>query len=214
MHKIQNGLVIYFLCEDSFETTITTMVRFLAFLFALPLVTHSYSVPTNPSIDRRLAFKTLAASTAFLVVTPSVNALELCDPKANNCVRTTWTPPVGTSKEQSVKVLRAVIEAYPQEGQSDVDGGGWTIAADDLDGSSGTARVEYRSSGKGNFAKFFNGGKPFVDDLKLEVGPSGTVEVKSQSRVGDSDFGVNAKRVNYLAAALSAKGWNAPVLPK
>jgi hypothetical protein len=89
----------------------------------------------------------------------------------------------------------------------DVDGGGWTIASDDLD-SSGTARVEYRSSGKGFFAKTFNGGKPFVDDLNLEVDGTGTVKVRSQSRVGDSDLGVNLKRVNYLAAELKGKGWS------
>lgn len=66
----------------------------------------------------------------------------------------------------------------------------------------------YTRSGKGNFAKFFNGGKPFVDDLKLEVEDSGAVQVKSQSRVGDSDFGVNKKRIDYIAAALASKGWS------
>ena len=30
--------------------------------------------------------------------------------------------------------------------------------------------LEYSSSGKGNFAKFFNGGKPFVDDLTVTSG--------------------------------------------
>jgi uncharacterized protein (DUF1499 family) len=67
--------------------------------------------------------------------------------------------------------------------------------------------VEYRSSGKGFFAKTFNGGKPFVDDLNVEVDGSGNVQVRSQSRVGDSDFGVNKKRVDYLAAGLKGKGW-------
>jgi hypothetical protein len=87
--------------------------------------------------------------------------------------------------------LKQVLSAYPQEGQDNVDGGGWVIAEDDLD-SKGTARVEYRSSGKGNFAKFFNAGKPFVDDLLIEVG-NGAVELRSSSRIGESDFGVNTK---------------------
>lgn len=152
-----------------------------------------------------------AAGASVMVVVPA-NALELCDPRANNCVRTAWTPPAGTSKADAIKSVRAAIEAYPQQGQGDVDGGGWVIAVDDLDGDAGTARVEFKSSGKGNFAKFFNGGKPFVDDLKLEVGSDGIVQVKSQSRLGDSDFGVNAKRVNYLAATLASKGWNAPAV--
>ena len=88
----------------------------------------------------------------------------------------------------------------------DVDGGGWRIASDDLD-PAGTARMEYLSSGKGFFAKNFNGGKPFVDDLNVEVDDSGNVQVRSQSRVGDSDFGVNKKRVAYLSAGLKEKGW-------
>ena len=46
-----------------------------------------------------------------------------------------------------------------------------------------------------------------MDDLKLEVDASGVVNVKSQSRVGDSDFGVNKKRTDYIASILAAKGW-------
>lgn len=106
-----------------------------------------------------------------------------------------------------MKALRDAINAYPQEGQADVDGGGWAFAEDDLSGNTGLARLEFSSSGKGKFAKFFNGGKPFVDDLNLEVEGNGIVQVKSQSRVGDSDFGVNEKRVNYLAKTLKTKGW-------
>jgi hypothetical protein len=62
----------------------------------------------------------------------------------------------------------------------------------------------------GNFAKFFNGGKPFVDDLVLEITDSGAVEVRSSSRVGDSDMGVNQNRLNFLASNLRAAGWTAP----
>lgn len=60
-------------------------------------------------------------------------------------------------------------------------------------------------------AKFFNGGKPFVDDLEFNVEEAG-VCVRSSSRVGDSDFGVNAKRVNFIAADLSKRGWEAPAI--
>lgn len=160
--------------------------------------------------SRREILSNLAKSAAFglgaVSFVPDTQALEMCPPKANNCVRTTWTPPSGSSHADIAAALRDAIQAYPQEGQGDVDGGGWTIASDDLLGS-GSARVEYKSSGKGTFAKIFNGGKPFVDDLKLEIN-DGKVEVKSQSRVGDSDFGVNKKRVDYLAALLSANGWS------
>ncbi len=177
-----------------------TALALLSTASAYTPTSSSSSPTTQQQTTRRDAFTKVAAgfglgaATAALLQQPSAaNALELCPPKANNCVRTTWSPPAGSSKDEAVSALRDAIAAYPQAGQGDVDGGGWSIAEDDLDGSSGAARVEYKSSGKGNFAKFFNGGKPFVDDLKLEVEGSGVVQVKSQSRVGDSDFGVNKK---------------------
>lgn len=185
----------------------------MKFSITLALLTATVVTAYTPSTtSRREVFGKVASgfgiSAAVLLQQPSnANALEACPPKANSCVRTTWTPPSGSSKEDAVATLRDAIKAYPQEGQSDVDGGGWSVAEDDFLGSGG-ARVEYKSSGKGNFAKFFNGGKPFVDDLNLEVDGSGTVQVKSQSRVGDSDFGVNQKRVDYLAATLKGKGWS------
>lgn len=179
----------------------------ISLVFALIGSVSSYS--TSPSSRRELMTKlangAIFGASAF-VLSPSADALEMCPPKANNCVRTKWTPPPGTSKDEAIASLRDALNAYPQEGQADVDGGGWAIAEDNLAGS-GTARVEFKSSGKGNFAKFFNGGKPFVDDLKLEVEDSGVVQVKSQSRVGDSDFGVNKKRTDYIGNTLKAKGW-------
>ena len=57
-------------------------------------------------------------------------------------------------------------------------------------------------------AKFFNGGKPFVDDLEFSVDAS-SVSVRSSSRVGDSDFGVNGKRLSFIAAELAKSGWSA-----
>lgn len=68
-------------------------------------------------------------------------------------------------------------------------------------------KYEFKS-GIGNFAKFFNGGKPFIDDFEVEVNDN--VQIRSSSRIGDSDFGVNAKRINYVADKLKAKGWTAP----
>ena len=93
-------------------------------------------------------------------------------------------------------------------GQEKVDLGGWKMVEDDLSGY-GKARVEY-TSGIGNFAKYFNGGKPFIDDLVLEVSDSGAVEVRSSSRIGESDFDVNRKRLVYLGNGLSAAGWSVP----
>ena len=141
------------------------------------------------SVNRRDVMKTLVGGAVVAVVPAVTPALESCPPKSNNCVRTTWTPP---SKDVAVADLKAVIDAYPQEGQNKVDLGGWSIASDNLE-SDGTARIEYLSDPKGNFARFLNRGKSFVDDLLIEVGADGVTEIKSSSRVGDSDLGVNAK---------------------
>ena len=181
-------------------------------LAALPLAALSYSSPpkTNVSSGRREALRNIAFAGvgAALVAAPTTAfALESCKPGANNCVEGKLTPPSGASKSSAIEDLRSAISAYPQAGQSGVDEGGWTVASDELD-SSGATRVEYRSSGKGNFAKFFNGGKPFVDDLKIEIDENGMVSYKSASRVGDSDFGVNAKRIVFLKDLLKGKGWS------
>ena len=48
-----------------------------------------------------------------------------------------------------------------------------------------------------------------MDDLKLEIA-NGVVEVRSSSRVGESDFKVNQKRLLYLGKSLQAKGWEVP----
>jgi len=49
-----------------------------------------------------------------------------------------------------------------------------------------------------------------VDDLVIEIGDNGTAEVRSSSRVGDSDFKVNQKRLEYFAKKLNDAGWTAP----
>jgi len=143
-------------------------------------------------------------------------AIEPCKPDANNCFSTAsagknkiapWKWPVGNTRDDAIATLKAVVSAYPKEGQDGVDAGGWSFAVDQL-GDKGYARLEFLS-GIGNFARFLNGGKPFVDDFEISVGDD-TVNIKSSSRVGDSDFWVNGKRINYIAAALRAKGWTAP----
>ena len=159
---------------------------------------------TAYTINRRTAAATAAAAVFGLHV-ENASAIATCKPNANNCVEGTIKAPSGASKEDIIKDVRSAIEAYPQVGQDKVDEGGWSVAVDDLDGA-GTAKVEYKSSGKGTFAKLFNGGKPFVDDLDLEVTSDG-VAFKSASRVGDSDFGVNGKRMDYIKGLLAKKGW-------
>jgi hypothetical protein len=173
--------------------------------------------PSRRAFFQKAAVTAASASAAVLLLptqaAQAAAALDACPAKSQNCIRTTWTPPAGTSKAKMAEQVKAVLQAYPQEGQSKVDLGGWEIVEDGLldnsaaAGSSASARVEYKS-GLGNFAKFLNGNKPFVDDLKIEITDK-TVELRSSSRIGESDLGVNQKRLTYLANAIKALGWEA-----
>ena len=54
----------------------------------------------------------------------------------------------------------------------------------------------------------------YIDDFELAyiqgaTGGERAVQVRSSSRVGYLDFGVNAKRINFIAAKLRALGWEA-----
>ena len=172
-------------------------------------------VPAPPAQARRAVLGATAVGAMLAAGAGGAGAIEPCRDGANNCFSTvnkgklqvpSWKWPAGASQADAVASLRQVLEGYPQAGQNDVDKGGWKLAVDELS-TNGYARVEYMS-GIGNFARFFNGGKPFVDDLEVKFN-DGVVQVKSSSRLGDSDFGVNAKRLNYIADALRAKGWDA-----
>ena len=164
----------------------------------------------NAQFSRRDVFRSVATTglvTAFVAQPTLANALEACPKGSQNCIRTTWTPPAGYSKADAIAGLKKVVESYPQEGQEKVDLGGWRIAEDNFD--SGIARIEYKS-GIGPIAKFLNGGKPFIDDLKFEIADDGVVQVRSSSRIGDSDLGVNQKRLNFFVRKLREAGWSAP----
>ena len=53
----------------------------------------------------------------------------------------------------------------------------------------------------------------YIDDVEfalIEGFGKKSVQVRSSSRVGYLDFGVNAKRLNYIAKDLRAQGWDAP----
>jgi hypothetical protein len=124
---------------------------------------------TSTVVGRRAALATPLAFAALSVAPrPAEAAVPACPKGANNCLSTAgptnvgkltpWKFPAGMSKSAAVSSLRSVLQAYPQEGQAGVDLGGWSFVDDQLT-SSGYARLEFKS-GLGNFARFFNGGKP------------------------------------------------------
>ena len=52
----------------------------------------------------------------------------------------------------------------------------------------------------------------FIDDFELAyIADAGdnSVQVRSSSRLGYLDFGVNAKRINFITKILREKGWDA-----
>lgn len=175
--------------------------------FVAASATDAYTIKPQNTVGRREVFSQVGAL-AFLAAANPANALDACPKGSNNCLTTQWTPPAGTDASAAASALKKVIESYPQEGQNKVDLGGWTVVEDSF-APGKVASIEYKS-GIGNFAKFFNGGKPFVDDLKLAIGENGVVDVRSSSRIGDSDLGVNQKRVAYIVDALRKEGWTAP----
>lgn len=93
--------------------------------------------------------------------------------------------------------LIAVVQAYPP-GQQGVDGGGFQIV--EVEAASGYLRAEFESLNYG-----------FVDDVEFAVRPlpgsdgtTGEVLMRSASRQGAVDMGVNALRLNWIASKLCA----------
>lgn len=178
-------------------------------------VTVGYSTNRNNNnnqANRRDMLKTVVSgSVAFVTLsslsTPVNAAINACPNNSKNCIRTTWTVPDGT--KDANKKLYTILQQYPQEGQADIDLGGWKIVSGDLNSGDTTTRIEY-SSGVGKFAKFFNGGKSFIDDLDIEIMNGNTIEIRSSSRVGDSDFDVNKKRLLFLGSKAKELGWTIP----
>ena len=99
--------------------------------------------------------------------------------------------------------VKAAIAAYPP-GQRGVDGGGFKVMDEKLDGKRAYLYVQFESRRKG-----------FIDDMELLLA-DGVCNVRTSSRVGYLDLGVNAKRFNWFADALGkVKGWQtAPLLTK
>ena len=235
-------------------------------MLGLAVASTGLQLPTasQPPSTRRALLSSTAAVAALALPGASFAAVKPCKSGAQNCFSTAgpdknkisqWVWPSDMSRADATASLKTVLSAYPQAGQDGVDGGGWTLTTDTL-ADKGFAAFEFKSSGTGNMAKFFNGGKPFVDDLEVQVEDTyvqsstrtysststrtppinalltyidqmkcamrlranrslraapvrAQVAVRSASRVGDSDFGVNAKRVNYIAKGLREKGWTA-----
>eukprot|EP00325_Prymnesiales_sp_UTEX-LB-985_P030823 CAMPEP_0174728332 /NCGR_PEP_ID=MMETSP1094-20130205/51514_1 /TAXON_ID=156173 /ORGANISM="Chrysochromulina brevifilum, Strain UTEX LB 985" /LENGTH=278 /DNA_ID=CAMNT_0015930225 /DNA_START=15 /DNA_END=851 /DNA_ORIENTATION=- len=100
-----------------------------------------------------------------------------------------WKPPAGDAAP--FQSLVNAVKAY-RPGQGYVDGGGFQIVKE----TDSYLYVQFEALKKG-----------YIDDVEFAMGKGGTIMVRSSSRVGQTDFGVNAKRLNYIAATLRDQGW-------
>lgn len=109
-----------------------------------------------------------------------------------------WTYPKGKSQEEAFNELYDIIMAY-KPGQGNIDGGGFKVVTNDP--KKGYIYTQFESLKAG-----------YIDDFEvayIEGKGENAVQVRSSSRVGYLDFGVNSKRINYIADKLRAKGWDA-----
>ena len=103
-----------------------------------------------------------------------------------------------SSRKDAFQELYEVVKAY-EVGQNNIDGGGFDIVT--FDPEAGYIYVQFESLKNG-----------YIDDFEMAMinKEDNAIQVRSASRLGYLDFGVNAKRINYLAKALREKGWDAP----
>lgn len=134
---------------------------------------------------------------------------------ASNCFSTTYSPMVdsgsrgiapwrfqGKTPSAAMKEVLSVVNAYPP-GQQGIDGGGFEVKVTDLY----YLYVQFESLKKG-----------YIDDVEFAIAPGtgktaqeGLLLVRSASRRGFQDYGVNALRLNHIAQELQKRGgWIAP----
>ena len=96
---------------------------------------------------------------------------------------------------KSIEDLKQVIDTY-QVGQNGIDGGGFKI-------------IEYDEKGKYMYVQFQSYKAGYIDDFECWFNPqSQKFDVRSSSRLGMSDLGVNAKRLEYIGGRLEMEfGW-------
>lgn len=103
-----------------------------------------------------------------------------------------WMPPANDPKP--LKTLSFVVKAY-EPGQAGVDGAGFSVMKE----TESYLYCQFESLKKG-----------YIDDVEFALADSSKAKgilVRSASRVGYTDFGVNAIRLNYIASQLRNKGW-------
>ncbi len=96
---------------------------------------------------------------------------------------------------KSIQDVKRVIDTY-EVGQNGVDGGGFKI-------------IEYDEGDNYIYVQFQSYKNGYIDDFECWYNPlSRKFDVRSASRIGMSDLGVNAKRLEYIGGRLEKEfGW-------
>jgi uncharacterized protein (DUF1499 family) len=116
-----------------------------------------------------------------------------------------WVPPINKddnydeSRKYSIETIASVMKTY-EPGQGGIDGGGFKL----INEKDYYLYYQFEALKKG-----------YIDDVEFAlIDPKnsfGGIQVRSASRVGVTDFGVNAIRLNYIANQLKSKyGWSIP----
>jgi len=186
----------------------------IAFDNGIPEMKNYNNIPKHPG-----------TTPTTLGIDPTTGKLALCEEGALNCFSTTgndsdfyllqpWIPKNrDISKTQATKQLVETIKAYPP-GQNRVDKGGFRIISS--------------KPGEYLYIQFASMKHGFIDDVEFAIsdnndnGDSSTpfdIQVRSASRIGFLDLGVNGKRLNWISNHLvDTYGWtrqsdNPPITP-
>lgn len=105
----------------------------------------------------------------------------------------TWIPPRGEARP--LETVAAVVAGY-EPGQGGIDGAGFAL----IKKTDSYLYYQFEALKKG-----------YIDDVEFATAADGAaaggVMVRSASRVGVTDFGVNAIRLNCIGDKLRSKGW-------
>jgi hypothetical protein len=104
-----------------------------------------------------------------------------------------WKSP--STEKAPLKTLSTLIKTEYEPGQGGIDGGGFSVVKE----TDSYLYYQFESLKKG-----------YIDDLEFATSGTGdttSILVRSASRSGFTDFGVNAVRLNYIASKLRTRGW-------
>jgi uncharacterized protein (DUF1499 family) len=125
----------------------------------------------------------------------SPNCWNSSTPKANIPAR--WLPS-WEANGRSIDDVKKIIDTY-EVGHDEIDGGGFKV-------------IEYKKKSSDDqylYVQFQSYKAGYIDDFECWFNPeSKKFDVRSSSRVGYSDLGVNALRLEYIASRLEKEyGW-------